>query len=410
MEAAEAAGDTAGYWAGFFGLVSALGGIAATLPLPANLKALGLALNLGGALAKEVISNRDAIGSALNDLARQLGELMDDLPDIGGDPFTGMPWPGVISPTLGTTPDPLVKTIRYVDPLILDLDGDGLEITPLAAGVLFDANGDTIKTGTAWVGADDGMLVWDRDGIYDPTPGKLNVLRFKDGVAPSDVIAKQVYDGYYGYTALELSIAGTTDKAFISGFFYGNNPEATGANPIQQVEFADGTIWDMQSILAKVYAGTDGDDTLTGTIGNDNFSDSSGNDMLAGGLGNDNYRFGRNSGQDVISDYDASAGNADTVSFGPDVSAEQLWFQRQDNNLEVSIIGTNDRLSIANWYVGDAYKVEEFRTSNGAMTIESQVQNLIQAMASFAPPAMGQTHLSPDVRSSLEMVLAASWR
>ena len=77
--------------------------------------------------------------------------------------------PPAISPTLGTTPDPLVKTIRYVDPLILDLDGDGLEITPLSAGILFDANGDTIKTGTAWAGADDGMLVWDRNanGLID---------------------------------------------------------------------------------------------------------------------------------------------------------------------------------------------------------------------------------------------------
>jgi hypothetical protein len=69
-----------------------------------------------------------------------------------------------ISEILGTTPDPLVKTIRYVDPLILDLDGDGLEITPLSRGILFDANGDLIKTATAWAGADDGMLVWDRNG------------------------------------------------------------------------------------------------------------------------------------------------------------------------------------------------------------------------------------------------------
>ena len=82
-----------------------------------------------------------------------------------GDPHSGMPWPGTtISPTVGTTPDPLVKTIVYVDPLVLDLDGDGLEITPLSQGVLFDANGDTVKTGTAWVGGDDGLLVWDRDG------------------------------------------------------------------------------------------------------------------------------------------------------------------------------------------------------------------------------------------------------
>ena len=83
------------------------------------------------------------------------------------DAITGMPLPGIISPILGTTPDPLVKTIKwvpYVDPLILDLDGDGLEITPLSKGILFDTNGDSIKTGTAWAGADDALLVRDLNG------------------------------------------------------------------------------------------------------------------------------------------------------------------------------------------------------------------------------------------------------
>ncbi|MFA7318932.1 MAG: hypothetical protein WC029_15520, partial [Sulfuricella sp.] len=73
----------------------------------------------------------------------------------------------VISKALGATPDPLVMAIKfvpYVDPLILDLDGDGLEITPLSQDILFDSDGDTIKTGTAWAGADDGFVVLDRNG------------------------------------------------------------------------------------------------------------------------------------------------------------------------------------------------------------------------------------------------------
>jgi hypothetical protein len=38
------------------------------------------------------------------------------------------------------------------------------------------------------------------------------------------------------------------------------------------------------------------------------------------------------------------------------------------------------------------------------------VQNLVQAMASFSPPAMGQTTLPQDYRDSLAPVLAANWQ
>lgn len=69
-----------------------------------------------------------------------------------------------ISKLIGTTPDPKMKTFKYADPLILDLDGNGFKITPLSAGVMFDSDGDGIKTNTGWVGPGDGMLVWDRNG------------------------------------------------------------------------------------------------------------------------------------------------------------------------------------------------------------------------------------------------------
>ena len=71
-----------------------------------------------------------------------------------------------VSAAISGSPDPLVPTTVYVrrDPLILDLDGDGIEITPLSGNVMFDTNGDTIKTATAWVSGDDGILVWDRNG------------------------------------------------------------------------------------------------------------------------------------------------------------------------------------------------------------------------------------------------------
>jgi hypothetical protein len=50
------------------------------------------------------------------------------------------------------------------DPLILNLNGIGIETVGTGAGVLFDANGTGIKHPTGWVAATDGFLVLDRNG------------------------------------------------------------------------------------------------------------------------------------------------------------------------------------------------------------------------------------------------------
>lgn len=53
---------------------------------------------------------------------------------------------------------------RRMDPLILDLDGDGVETVSLGAGVAFDHAGDGARERTGWVGADDGLLALDLSG------------------------------------------------------------------------------------------------------------------------------------------------------------------------------------------------------------------------------------------------------
>ena len=73
------------------------------------------------------------------------------------------------------------------------------------------------------------------------------------------------------------------------------------------------------------------------------------------------------------------------------------------------MIGTTDRLNISMWYLGPAYTVENFQTSDGKTLLDTQVQNLVQAMAGFAPPSAGQTTLPANYRSSLNTVIAANW-
>ena len=131
---------------------------------------------------------------------------------------------------------------------------------------------------------------------------------------------------------------------------------------------------------------------------------------LNGGAGNDTYFVGRGSGADLIQDNDASAGNTDTVQFGTGIAADQLWFRKVGNDLEVSIIGTKDKATIDDWYLGGAFHVEQFRTSDGRVLVDSAVANLVSAMAGLAVPALGQTTLSAAYQSKLTGVIADNWR
>ena len=68
-----------------------------------------------------------------------------------------------------------------------------------------------------------------------------------------------------------------------------------------------------------------------------------------------------------------------------------------------------DQFAIENWYLGSQYGVEEFRTADGSTLVASQVQNLVDAMAAFAPPAPGQTTLPDDYAAQLAPTIAANW-
>jgi hypothetical protein len=54
--------------------------------------------------------------------------------------------------------------IVYTDPLAIDMDHDGLETANLQKAILFDHDGDGIKTGTGWLKGDDAWLVRDLNG------------------------------------------------------------------------------------------------------------------------------------------------------------------------------------------------------------------------------------------------------
>lgn len=200
---------------------------------------------------------------------------------------------------------------------------------------------------------------------YETTAGRLDTLRFKSGIAPSDVIVSQ------SWGSLVLSIAGTADKVTVSGFFSSDSP-SNSWNPVQQVVFDDGTTWDTSALVAKVLAGSSaadvitgtvgadvitgqtGDDTLKGQAGADTLDGGSGNDRLSGGEGNDTYLFGLGDGQDIIeTDYDSGAGKLNVLSFKSTITPGMVTVSRSGNDLVLSVVGKSDKITVSHFFYWD---------------------------------------------------------
>lgn len=98
------------------------------------------------------------------------------------------------------------------DPILLDLDGDGLETVGLASNVYFDHDGDGVLTKTGWAGANDALLVWDRNGNGTIDTGAELFGDFT--VLPNGTLAP---NGFAALAALDANgdgVIDATDPAF----------------------------------------------------------------------------------------------------------------------------------------------------------------------------------------------------
>jgi Ca2+-binding RTX toxin-like protein len=127
------------------------------------------------------------------------------------------------------------------------------------------------------------------------------------------------------------------------------------------------------NLAANVLTGDAGDDIYDGGAGNDTFNDSV-------TTSNDTYRWGIGSGIDSLTD---AGGSLDHIDLFAGIAKADLKFVHNGNDLELSVIGQTDKLTIKNWYVSSANQIEEFRLNDGSKVLSSEVSGLLSAMATF---------------------------
>ncbi|MGH8760464.1 MAG: calcium-binding protein, partial [Burkholderiales bacterium] len=152
------------------------------------------------------------------------------------------------------------------------------------------------------------------DGDY--TAGNSDTLRFKEGVAPSDV--RFIRNG----NDLVLAIRNSGDQVTLKQYFDEAWNGANGPNLIERIAFADGTVLSFTDVQATLFAGSEEAETIIGSRGNDVLTGQGGDDVLLGGAGRDVLDGG--AGNDVLRGggalwnnqaYDGN-GEGDTYRFG----------------------------------------------------------------------------------------------
>jgi|GEM_PF-2128635 len=101
----------------------------------------------------------------------------------------------------------VTSSVRMATPLILDLDGDGIETTSMANGVMFDIDADGIKDKTGWVASDDALLVRDING-----DGQINGAAELFGDSTKLAAGHIAQDGFVALADLDSNADGVVDE------------------------------------------------------------------------------------------------------------------------------------------------------------------------------------------------------
>lgn len=213
-----------------------------------------------------------------------------------------------------------------------------------------------------------------RNGYY-----QLDQFQFAGGVNLSVTELAQLYtiqltgnSGSFGFTGANETI------------------EALAGNDILYAGSGDDLVF-AKAGNDQLY-GENGDDFLDGGEGNDSLYGENGNDTLDGGLGNDylvgssgsdTYLFNLGDGKDTIYNYDTESSSIDKLVFGAGTSIDKLWFEKNGNDLQVSILDTTDSVLIKNWFLNQSYKLDFFESNDGDILYASNVQSLINAQENF---------------------------
>lgn len=211
------------------------------------------------------------------------------------------------------------------------------------------------------------------EGDSSSTP--QNVLQLGTAIDVSLVKVNESYDG----TGIVLTDGIDGDQITL------DNMLTSGANGVQQIQFADGTVWSRSEILQNALANcTPGDDRLFGSDGADVLDGKGGFDYVQGGGGGDTFIFNAGYGDLEINETDYSADSNNVLMLGDNISESAVTIDGSwDGTGIVLRDGNGDQITLDNMFLSSSKGVQQVQFADG--TTWSRDQIIAMELASGTP-------------------------
>jgi hypothetical protein len=145
--------------------------------------------------------------------------------------------------------------------------------------------------------------------------------------------------------------------------------------------------------------------------GSNTFQFGGGSEVANGGQRNNTYQVSATTGQAAIN-LPSAATSKNELDFLGGITDENLWFIQSGNDLQIDLLGTNTSVTVGGWFAGRSSEMQEIMA--GGLKIDSQISQLVQAMATYSAnnagfdPTNSGLHAIPN-DAGLQNTVAAAW-
>ena len=134
--------------------------------------------------------------------------------------------------------------------------------------------------------------------------------------------------------------------------------------------------------------------------------------VISGLNGDDDYSIQTGVGDVTIVNEGSSLADHDRIVFEDGVSAEQLWFTRNGNDLLLEVLGTDDSVTVADWYGGDlSAKIDAITMQDGSELAGYEIEKIVSLMAAIDKPedsgAVTETFANAGLTDDVEELWAS---